>query len=144
MVAATLDIYNTIADNLLPTPAKSHYTFNLRDLSKVFQVRAWTLASHRHGPSEKRHFCCHAPGHLHPHLIGTPVCGPFHSSAGQGVLQGSANLISEKEQFVRLWSHECLRIFHDRLVDDSDRVWFNHMLEEKVTYVVDVSLCGIY
>ncbi|CAN0524083.1 unnamed protein product, partial [Ectocarpus sp. 8 AP-2014] len=34
MVAATLDIYNTIADNLLPTPAKSHYTFNLRDLSK--------------------------------------------------------------------------------------------------------------
>lgn len=39
MVAATLDIYNTIADNLLPTPAKSHYTFNLRDLSKVFQVR---------------------------------------------------------------------------------------------------------
>ncbi|CAN0561591.1 unnamed protein product, partial [Ectocarpus sp. 12 AP-2014] len=50
----------------------------------------------------------------------------------QGVLQGSANLISEKEQFVRLWSHECLRIFHDRLVDDSDRVWFNHMLEEKV------------
>lgn len=41
MVAATLDIYNTIADNLLPTPAKSHYTFNLRDLSKVFQVRGW-------------------------------------------------------------------------------------------------------
>lgn len=41
MVAATLDIYNTIADNLLPTPAKSHYTFNLRDLSKVFQVRGF-------------------------------------------------------------------------------------------------------
>lgn len=38
MVASTLDIYDTIADNLLPTPAKSHYTFNLRDLSKVFQV----------------------------------------------------------------------------------------------------------
>lgn len=50
----------------------------------------------------------------------------------QGVLQGSANLISEKEQFVRLWGHECLRIFHDRLVDDSDRTWFNHMLVEKV------------
>lgn len=36
-VQATLNIYNTIAASLLPTPAKSHYTFNLRDLSKVFQ-----------------------------------------------------------------------------------------------------------
>ncbi len=37
VVQATIDVYNTIASNLLPTPAKSHYTFNLRDLSKVFQ-----------------------------------------------------------------------------------------------------------
>lgn len=56
----------------------------------------------------------------------------FFTFLNQGVLQGSANLISEKEQFVRLWGHECLRIFHDRLVDDSDRMWFNHMLVEKV------------
>ena len=37
IVKATITIYNTIATSLLPTPAKSHYTFNLRDLSKVFQ-----------------------------------------------------------------------------------------------------------
>ncbi|RDD38836.1 Dynein heavy chain 1, axonemal [Trichoplax sp. H2] len=37
LVNATIDIYNTITSQLLPTPAKSHYTFNLRDLSKVFQ-----------------------------------------------------------------------------------------------------------
>ncbi|KAG7256266.1 hypothetical protein CRUP_029316 [Coryphaenoides rupestris] len=37
LVDATLRVYSTITSQLLPTPAKSHYTFNLRDLSKVFQ-----------------------------------------------------------------------------------------------------------
>ena len=37
IVHSTTAMYNTITTELLPTPAKSHYTFNLRDLSKVFQ-----------------------------------------------------------------------------------------------------------
>ncbi|XP_058497468.1 dynein axonemal heavy chain 1 [Solea solea] len=37
LVAATIQVYSTITSQLLPTPSKSHYTFNLRDLSKVFQ-----------------------------------------------------------------------------------------------------------
>lgn len=37
LVDATIMVYSTIISQLLPTPAKSHYTFNLRDLSKVFQ-----------------------------------------------------------------------------------------------------------
>uniref|UniRef100_A0A4W3IJM0 Dynein axonemal heavy chain 1 n=1 Tax=Callorhinchus milii TaxID=7868 RepID=A0A4W3IJM0_CALMI len=37
LVNATIKVYSTITSQLLPTPAKSHYTFNLRDLSKVFQ-----------------------------------------------------------------------------------------------------------
>ncbi|XP_068109284.1 dynein axonemal heavy chain 1 [Hyperolius riggenbachi] len=37
LVDATIKVYNTITSQMLPTPAKSHYTFNLRDLSKVFQ-----------------------------------------------------------------------------------------------------------
>lgn len=35
LVAASVKIYERIASELLPTPAKSHYTFNLRDLSKA-------------------------------------------------------------------------------------------------------------
>ncbi|XP_035886761.1 dynein heavy chain 1, axonemal isoform X2 [Phyllostomus discolor] len=37
LVEATIMVYSIITSQLLPTPAKSHYTFNLRDLSKVFQ-----------------------------------------------------------------------------------------------------------
>jgi len=63
LVDATVSIYTTISSQLLPTPAKSHYTFNLRDVSKVFQgimsvdgawlkepvdlVRLWTHESAR-------------------------------------------------------------------------------------------------
>ncbi|EKX45970.1 hypothetical protein GUITHDRAFT_94428 [Guillardia theta CCMP2712] len=37
IVSATLQVFKNISEGLLPTPSKSHYTFNLRDLSKVIQ-----------------------------------------------------------------------------------------------------------
>uniref|UniRef100_A0A3P8PCE0 AAA+ ATPase domain-containing protein n=1 Tax=Astatotilapia calliptera TaxID=8154 RepID=A0A3P8PCE0_ASTCA len=37
IVDAAVEIYNCLSVDLLPTPAKSHYVFNLRDLSKCVQ-----------------------------------------------------------------------------------------------------------
>ena len=36
LVAATVELYAQLSSQLLPTPAKAHYTFNLRDVSAVF------------------------------------------------------------------------------------------------------------
>lgn len=54
---------------------------------------------------------------LHPHpqgmsFVGVPVESP--------------------RALVRLWAHECLRIFHDRLVDETDRAWFRGLLARQV------------
>ena len=74
--------------SLLPTPSKSHYTFNLRDLAKIFQ----------------------------------------------GVMMADAKKIGEDETIiVRLWVHETMRIFRDRLTDQPDRDWFDNLQQSLVT-----------
>ncbi|GBG29641.1 Dynein heavy chain 7, axonemal [Hondaea fermentalgiana] len=87
VVSSTIALYKQIAEDMLPTPAKSHYTFNLRDLSKVFQ----------------------------------------------GICMGSADRIKETNQLVRIWGHECMRVFKDRLINEEDRSWFDEALGGKVS-----------
>ncbi|XP_073386521.1 uncharacterized protein [Physcomitrium patens] len=97
LVEASIDIYRTIQRELLPTPLKSHYLFNLRDLSKVFQG-----------------MCMFA-----------------------GVMEG-------KKTLVKLWSHECLRVFHDRLVTEEDRLWFFKYLQSRVEKKLELSTEYVY
>eukprot|EP00975_Prorocentrum_lima_P008629 1843188-Prorocentrum_lima.AAC.1 len=71
-------------EELLPTPKKSHYVFNLRDFSRVIQ----------------------------------------------GMLMVPSSDTFGKGELARLWCHESLRVFGDRLIDDADRDWFHGHLEK--------------
>jgi dynein heavy chain len=51
VVKATVEIYNRISAELLPTPARFHYTFNLRDISKVFQGMMMVKSSKCQSPA---------------------------------------------------------------------------------------------
>jgi len=84
IVQGTIDIYSRISAELLPTPAKFHYTFNLRDISKVFQ----------------------------------------------GMLMVSQKKVKTVEGFAKLWMHESMRVFYDRLTNETDQGWFEALLLE--------------
>ena len=98
MTTATIEIYDTISEQLLPTPMKSHYVFNMRDLSKVFQ----------------------------------------------GVLRADQQFVDSKDAMIRLWMHECFRVFSDRLTDDADRNWFRKLAEDKLNSVFDATWKGVF
>ena len=81
---STISLYHRIKDTFLPTPTKSHYVFNMRDVSRVFQ----------------------------------------------GMYKADKNYHDSKESLVKLWVHECLRIFHDRMINSADQNTIKTILDE--------------
>ena len=86
IVAATIKTYQQVGTDFKPTPAKSHYTYNLRDVSKVFQ----------------------------------------------GINKTSPRAITNENDMIKLWGHECLRVFQDRLLSIEDRQKFDRLITIKI------------
>ena len=59
VVAATLELYQSSMSYLLPTPAKSHYTFNLRDFSRIIQGIALVHPYEGFGCTQLVRLWCH-------------------------------------------------------------------------------------
>jgi hypothetical protein len=47
LVAASVELYRCVVRDMLPTPSKSHYLFNTRDLAKLVLgvMQVWVLAA---------------------------------------------------------------------------------------------------
>ena len=45
---------------------------------------------------------------------------------------GNLNQVKGLPVLLRLWYHECCRVFEDRLVNDEDRNWFQEMVISKI------------
>jgi len=59
------------------------------------------------------------------------------SKVFQGLLRCDRKLTTTRPAFIRLWIHECFRVFSDRLIDDKDREAFIHILSENLGSIFD-------
>lgn len=59
ITTATIAIYRMVAKELLPTPSKSHYLFNTRDLAKIIQGMMQATKTYYNSKDEMLQLWCH-------------------------------------------------------------------------------------
>jgi hypothetical protein len=106
LTTATIELWRRVKAKMLPTPAKFHYIFNMRELSRVFQGVLFT-------PKD------------------TIKTGGLQTPSTDQV----ANLL-------RLWKHECARVFEDKLINNTDKAWYATTVEEVVMGAYGPQICA--
>ena len=84
VVNATIELFQKVSAEMLPTPVKMHYSYNLRDVGKVFQ----------------------------------------------GIALGIPLSVKDDFGFIKLWAHECQRVFRDRMINLQDGERFDSLLKD--------------
>ncbi|XP_060528447.1 dynein axonemal heavy chain 2 isoform X3 [Cylas formicarius] len=62
------------------------------------------------------------------------------SKVFQGLLRSHKDYQNDRASLLRLWIHECFRVFYDRLIDDSDQEWFYNEMNEQLGRHFDLTL----
>lgn len=119
VVQAAIALHHKMVHNFLPTAIKFHYTFNLRDISSVFQV-----------VDMKAHFSALLRGYK---LNSNIVFFVF-----KGILLSGPESVKESNDLAMLWLHESSRVYSDRLVDVHDIKRFQKLQMETVRECFEV------
>ena len=98
LITASIVIWYRVLLSMLPTPSKSHYIFNLRDLSKLIN----------------------------------------------GLMQANPAVIFTKDGLVNLFTHECIRVFNDRLITQSDNELFYQHLSDTINDYFKIQIRNPY
>lgn len=61
-----------------------------------------------------------------------------------GVMLGEPSTVPEPAILKRLWVHEVMRVYYDRLVEDSDRAWIVRFLKETMTKVFNTNFDELF
>lgn len=110
LTTATISLWRTMKDKMLPTPAKFHYIFNLRELSRVFQgIMLTPTDSIRNGG--------------------------YRCEQKQMAFSGGGPTL------LRIWKHECERVFSDKLTNLKDKSIYKQYMESQIleTFGSDMS-----